>query len=63
MSSGIIQSIMVWLPICLGSVAGVMVIFCWTQLETNTKTGMITLVGSGSAKSSHKNSGFRGAAW
>ncbi len=31
-SSGIIQSIMVWLPCCLASAAGVMVIFCWTQL-------------------------------
>ncbi len=57
---GIIHSIMVWFPICLASVAGVMVIFCWTQVETKTNTGMTKLVGSGSAKSSHKKLAFRG---
>ncbi len=62
MSRGIIHSIMVWLDCCLGSSAGVMVIFCWTQLDTKTKTGMTILVGSGSAKSSHKKLAFRGAA-
>ena len=60
--SGIIHSIMVWLPCCRGSAAGIMVIFCWTQVEVNTSTGMITLVGSGSARSSHRKLESRGAA-
>ena len=59
---GIIHSIIAWLPCCLASVAGAMVIFCWSQVETNTSTGMIKLVGSVSARSSHKNLGSKGAA-
>jgi len=38
-----------------------MVIFCWTQVLTNTITGIRKLVGSGSAKSSHKKLGSNGA--
>ena len=60
--SGIIHSIMVWLPCCLGSVDGTIVIFCWTQVVTNTSTGNNMLVGSGSAKSSHRKSAFSGTA-
>ena len=61
-SSGIIHSIIVWLPCCRGSVDGVMVIFCWTQVEINTRIGIKILVGSGSAKSSHRKVEARGAA-
>ncbi len=62
-NSGIIHSIMVWLPCCPGSVAGVIVIFCWTQEVTNTKTGMITTVARCglSAKSMPRKVAFSGA--
>lgn len=43
-NNGIIQSIIVWLPCDLASVAGVIVIFCCTQEDTKTKTGIITMV-------------------
>ena len=65
--TGINQSIIAWLPACLGSVEGCMVIFCCTQVDTNTRAGMRTLIGlspidGDSAKSNHKNPGFSGAA-
>lgn len=62
--SGIIHSIMVWLPCCLASATGVMVIFCWTQVETKTSTGMMTTVAPVglSARSIPKNLAFSGAA-
>ena len=53
---------MTWLDCCLGSGEGIMVIFCWTQVVAKTRTGMIMLVGSGSARSNHKKPGLRGAA-
>jgi len=59
---GISQSIIAWLPDCLGSLDGCMVIFCWTQVDTKTITGIITLVGSDADRSSHKNCAFNGAA-
>ena len=59
---GIIHSIMVWLDCCFGSIEGVMVIFCWTQVEAATSTGNINLVGSGSARFMPRNSLLRGAA-
>lgn len=62
MSSGIIHSIMFWLVCCRGSAWGSMVIFCWTQLVTNTSTGMTTLVGSGLERSSQKKPAPSGAA-
>ena len=58
--SGIIHSIMVWLPCCRASVAGAMVIFCWIQVVTNTNKGMGKVSGSDSAKSSQRNWGSRG---
>ena len=60
--SGISQSIIAWFPDCRGSVDGCMVIFCWTQVEMKTSTGMISLVGSDSARSNHKKVEFKGAA-
>ena len=60
--TGIIHSIMVWLVCCFGSDDGIMVSFCWTQVETNTKAGMITLVGSGEDKSSPRNEAVSSAA-
>ena len=42
--TGIIHSIIVWLDCCRGSVDGVMVIFCWTQVETNTSKGTTSKV-------------------
>ena len=59
---GISQSIIAWLPDCRGSVDGCMVIFCWTQVDTNTSTGKISLVGSDSARSSHRKRESKGAA-
>ena len=64
-NSGIIHSIMVWFPWLLASVAGVMVIFCWTHEETNTSTGIkttVTPVGL-SAKSMPKKLALSGAVW
>ena len=60
--SGISHSIIIWFVDCRGSVDGVMVIFCWSQVETKTSTGMTTLVGSGSDKSIHRKAALSGAA-
>ena len=64
-NSGIIHSIMVWLPWDLASVAGVMVIFCWTQDDTKTSTGTRTTVAPTglSAKSMPRKLALSGAAW
>ena len=62
--SGIIHSIMVCCPCCRGSVDWVMVIFCWTQVETNTSTGMVmskALKGS-SERSTPRKLGSNGTA-
>ena len=59
---GISQSIIAWFPACRGSVDGCMVIFCWTQVETKTSIGMMMLVGSDSARSSHRKVESKGAA-
>ena len=59
-NSGIIHSIMVWLPCCRGSVDGVMVIFCWIQVVTNTNTGIGKVSGSDSAKSNQRNWASKG---
>ena len=60
--SGISHSIIIWLVDCRGSVDGVIVIFCWSQVETNTDTGIMTFVGSGSDRSIHRNAALNGAA-
>ena len=60
--SGISHSIIIWLVDWRGSVDGVIVIFCWSQVETNTSTGMMTFVGSGSDRSIHRNDALSGAA-
>ncbi len=60
--SGIIQSIIIWLPACFGSDDGCMVIFCWTQVVAKTSTGMIMLVGSDCARSNQRKFEFKGAA-
>jgi hypothetical protein len=52
---GIIHSIMFWLDCCRGSMEGVMVIFCWTQVDAATSTGRMKLVGSGSARLNQRN--------
>jgi hypothetical protein len=64
-NNGIIQSIIVWLPCDLASVAGAIVIFCCTQDETNTNTGIRTMVTPTglSAKSIPKKLALSGAAW
>ena len=56
---GIIQSIMLLVEACLGSVLGMVVIFCCTQVETPTNKGKID-VGSGLARSNHRKLLFRG---
>ena len=62
--SGIIHSIMVCWPCCRGSVDWVMVIFCWTQVETNTKAGTVSIrAPAGWAdRSTPRNFGSRGTA-
>ena len=65
--SGINQSIIAWLPACLGSVDGCMVIFCWTHVEAKTRAGMSALRGlplmdGFSARSIHRKPEFSGAA-
>ena len=54
-NNGIIHNIMFWLDCCLGSMEGVMVIFCWTQVDAATNTGKMKLVGSGSARLNQRN--------
>ena len=39
-----------------------MVIFCWSQVETKTSTGTITLEGSGSERSIQRKLALSGAA-
>ena len=67
--TGIIHSIIVWLDCCRGSVDGEMVIFCWTQVDTNTSKGTSSAVicpspndPGPSAKLIPMKSAFRGAA-
>ncbi len=60
---GIIQSIMFWLDCWRGSADGVMVIFCWSQVDAATRTGSTNLVGSGSARFIPRNWLFKGGAW
>jgi len=59
---GIIHSIMFWLDCCRGSMEGIMVIFCWTQVEAATNIGKTKLVGSGSARFMPKKLLLSGAA-
>ena len=58
---GIIQSIMRLVDCCLGSAAGIVVIFCMSHIDAPTSTGS-TGVLSGSARSSHRNELSRGIA-
>ena len=51
---GIIQSIIRLVDSCLGSAAGIVVIFCISHMDPPTSTGS-TGVRSGSARSSHRN--------
>ena len=60
--SGISHSIIIWLVDWRGSVDGVIVIFCWSHVETKTSTGTTTFVGSGSERSIHRNAALSGAA-
>ena len=61
---GIIQSIIVWFDCCFGSVDGLTVNFCWTQVETNTNPGISTIaIDSGlEPKSKPMKEAFNGAA-
>ncbi len=56
---GIIQSIMALVEDCLGSAAGIVVIFCCNHVEAPTSTGRMG-VGSGLARSSPKKLLFNG---
>lgn len=47
--TGIIHSIIVWLDCCLGSGEGMVVIFCCTQVEAATSSGMMNREGPGLA--------------
>ena len=57
--SGIIHSIIRLVDACLASIDGIVVIFCISHIETPTRIGR-TGVGSGSAKSNHRNALFNG---
>ena len=60
---GIIQSIMFWLACCLGSGEGVVVIFCCTQVEAATSSGMMNSAVPGlPPRSIPRKLLFRGAA-
>ena len=59
--TGIIHSIMLLVDCCLASAVGIVVIFCWAQVEIPTRMGRIG-VGSGFARSSPKKMEFRGMA-
>ena len=60
--NGISHNIIIWLVDWRGSVDGVMVIFCWSHVETKTSTGMTILVGSGSERSIQRKAALMGAA-
>ncbi len=49
------------MPDCRGSVDGVMVIFCWTQVDAKTSTGIIGSLAF-LARSSHRKPESKGAA-
>ena len=57
---GIIHSIILLVEACLSSIAGIVVIFCITNIDTPTNTGRIMRVGSGIARSSPRKSPFNG---
>ena len=57
--NGIIHSIILLVDCCLGSTAGMVVIFCMKNMDAPTKTGRIG-VGSGRARSSHRKELFIG---
>ena len=58
--SGIIQSIMLLVDCCLGSTEGMVVIFCWAQVDIPTSTGKIIGEGSGLARFNQRKSLFNG---
>ena len=57
---GIIHSIMRLVEACLSSAAGMVLIFCWAQVVTPTRMGMIRGEGSGLAKSIQRKWLFKG---
>ncbi len=59
--AGITQSIMRLVEACLGSALGMVVIFCWTQVETPTRMGRRGVV-SGRERSSQRKRWLRGMA-
>ena len=59
---GIIHNIVLVVDSVRGSPVGIEVIFCWTHMEAPTSTGITIFVGSGTPRSSHKKSLFRGTA-
>lgn len=62
--TGIIQSIILFIDACLGSVDPLVIIFCCTHIEPPTRMGRSTLEGSGSERSSHRKPSFNGiASW
>ena len=53
--AGIIQSIILLVDACLSSAVGIVVIFCMTHIDTPTRIGITKGVGSGLARSIHRN--------
>ena len=60
---GIIQSIIWLVDCCLASTEGMVVIFCWAQVDTPTSTGKSIFVGSGLARSIQRKSLFNGTSF
>ena len=58
--NGIIHNIIRLVDSVRGSAVGIIVIFCWTNIEAPTSTGIIKGLGSGTARSSHRNRLFKG---
>ena len=60
---GIIHSIMLWVDCCRGSMEGVVVIFCCTQVDAPTSSGMMNSSGVGlAARFKPRKFWFKGAA-
>ena len=53
--AGIIHSIIRFVDAWRSSAVGIVVIFCMTHMETPTRTGITNGVGSGRARSIHRN--------
>ena len=61
--TGIIHKSILLVEACCSETDGMVVIFCMTNMETPTRTGIIILVGSGKARSIQRKLPFSGTDW